>query len=217
MNKTKINSILILVVISILLINSLNSVEAISHEGTTGANAGGPSIYTKWFQDFSGLLIVSSTFANGSGCEILDVSVIVSCINPNRAFRLRVWDSDAEQYINSENEVGLGTCERRFTVVVHMDTEELTWIAKVTDETGLIVFAEIKLYYIFAEGEFYRPVVPDEEIGYTPAEHRREVLYINISYFVSIAVMILFTGIIVLQREGTGVKSFIKSKVKSNE
>lgn len=218
MKKTKKTSIMILIFVFLILISRSNSVKAITNEGTTGTNAGGPSMYTKWFDDFTGVLIVTSTFANGSGCESIDITVVVTCIEANRAFRLRIWDSDEEQFINPENEVGLGTCERRFGVNVHMDSKELTWIAMVTDETGLVFLAEVLLYFVYDIDAEYDPVIPDDDDDSISAEEQqREILYVNLSYIVTISLTVLFTGALVIQREGTGIKSLYRSKVKKSE
>lgn len=217
MKKNKTISILLLIFVSLFLLSRSNEVKAIWHEGTTGTNAGGPSIYTDWFDDYSGVLIVSSTFANGSGAEFVDITASVVCTDPNRYFRLRIWDSDAEQFIEPEKEVGLGTNERRGLAVVHMDKQQLFLKIITTDANGLAVYAEINLFFLFDEGVMYQGPITEGGESISEEEHKREILNTNLSYLVTISLTVVFTGALVIQREGTGVKSFISSKVKKHE
>lgn len=214
MKKVKKKSILILVfTVFILVLTSTNSVNAISYEGETNINSGGLCSYAKWFEDFSGVLIVTSTFRNASGIEFADITLMVVCRDPDTTFRLRVWDSDTESFLNSEREVGQGVYERRISVMAHKDQDKLIWIASATSENGLTLYAKITLVYFYDPEAMYEPIQRDAD-PLSEQDYKLEILYTNIAYIVNIFLVIIFTGALAIQREGIGVKSFLKNKIK---
>ena len=102
--------------------------------------------------------------------------------------------------------------------MIHQDTRFLTWKAIVSDEVGLIVFAELNLYFIYDPLASYRPVIRDEDQGnITPEDLKREILYVGLSYFAVFFIVLVATGMVVIQREGKGVKHFFRSKFKGEK
>jgi len=174
---------LLFVVVSLVVLSSSSYVGSLTNEGGVGINAGGPTSYPVWFKDYTGVLIVTSTFANGSGIEFADITTVVSCIETNRTFRLRIFDSDDDAYIEPDNEIGLGTKERRFSVMVHMDTNELFWTVQVTSENGLIIFAELILHYYYDPNAQYQPVDENRDL-LDPEEVAKTILGIKVNMFI---------------------------------
>jgi len=176
------------IILSVLLITKANNSSALTSEGETNPDSGGLSTYIQWFDDQSGVLIVSSTFPNDSGVMVADITVVSACINPDRVFRLRVWDSDVQGYVNSENEVGIGALERRFSIMTHRDTNELFWIVYVTSENGLKIYAQINLHYLYDPDATYRPVDEDSD-SISLEEHEKELQKVKTQRFIGSSLM----------------------------
>jgi hypothetical protein len=98
-----------------------------------------------------------------------------------------------------------------------MDKEYLIWTASVTDLSGEVIYAQLSLLYTYDESSWWRPPGDEDEESMSEEKHKLEILYVNLSYLVIIPFTIVFTGVIVIQREGTGVKHFIRSKIKGKE
>jgi len=159
--KRKQIAILILLYFT-MMIYSGTKTQAISYEGDTGDNAGGLTSYVRWFDNHSGVLIVTSNFPNNTGVDICDITIIGVCTDESTIFRLRVHDSDEDQFINPDKELGIGVKERRFSIQPHMDTNFLVWTVQAASENGLIIYAEIKLVYMYDPDTSYDPVGGEE-------------------------------------------------------
>ena len=122
---------------------------AITYEGGTAANSGGLPIYSAWFSDQSGVLIIATNYANNSGVFQADITVVVLCRNENMTFKLKVYDSDLQSYIEPQNEEGVGQKQRRFGVMPSVDAEYLYWTVTVTNLLEDVVYAKLTLVYTF--------------------------------------------------------------------
>jgi len=163
------------------------SASAITTEGTTGTNAGGLSTYWAVLGKDEGVLIVATNFANGSGIYVADITVIAIFFT-NQTFRLRVYDSDMQSYIQPENELGKESKQRRFSVAPHIDINALTWIAEVTNEDGSILYGSIKLFYTYDPNADYTPVDPSGEY-ISVEEMEAQLRKVKIERFVGSSIM----------------------------
>ena len=211
---------LVLIVIPLILIICLSSTaKAMTSEESTGVDSGGLHTYAQRFADLSGGLTVTTTAVNNSGIMEAYISATVLCMNESMNFRLRIYDSDEKKFIEVQNENGIGSAARQFKVRTHMDTKNTLWTAYVTDLTAEIFFAQISLYYTYDEDAEWVPPGEEEEQGISQEEHEKAVKIASrntgLSYLSITFVTILITGAVVIQRKGTGIKHFIKSKIKS--
>lgn len=176
---------------------------------------GGVYEYTAVFNDKSGLLTVTTIgFFNASGVSIAKMLVSAFCFE-NTTFRLKVWDSEITSFIDPNAELGVYSKSRYFTVMPNPDTKGLISCAiSVTNEHGDITFASIFIEYYYDEDIPAYLGPEDDGDTMSTEQHKLELLYTNLSYIATIAITVCITGAVVIQREGTGVKSFIKSKVK---
>jgi len=164
----------LLILIPILVIICFSStVSAMTTEQSSGVDGLGLFDYPQRFADLSGALLVTTTSVNNSGVNEVFVVVSVICMNESRNFRLRIYDSDEKQFVDINNEDGIGAKTRKFSVRVHMDSEDLLWTAFATDMTGLIIYAEISLFYIYDADAGWTPPGEEEE-GISQAEYEAE-------------------------------------------
>ncbi len=209
---------LFLIVVPLLFLICFSSTaSALSTEEGIGVDSPGLYTYVERFADLSGALTVTTTGVNNSGSDYMYITVVVICMDAERNFRLRIFDSDEDMFLEIDNENGIGAKERRWTVRPHMDKEHLIWTASVTDLSGEVIYAQLSLLYTYDESSWWRPPGDEDEESMSEEKHKQEILYTNLSYLVTIPFMIIFTGVIVIQREGTGVKHFIKSKIKEDQ
>jgi len=162
----KMNKLLILTtfLITLICITSTLNTNALTYEGSTGVDAGGLSTYMAWFNDRSGVLFVTTNFVNNSGLETADITVFAGCMDSDRVIRLRIYDSDLDEYFNPHNEDGVGSKTRKFSVNPHMDAYELEWRAEVTAPEGGEILAEIVMIYYYDPEAIYEPVVDDANV-----------------------------------------------------
>ncbi len=209
---------LLLIMIPILFLICFSSTaSALSTEEGIGVDGAGLYTYTDRFNDLSGSLSITTTNVNNSGADYMFITVFAICMDAKRTFRLRIFDSDEETYLEPDNENGVGEKERRWTVRPHMDKPALLWTASVTDLDGEIIYAQLSLFYTYDEYADYQHPGEEDEDSMSKEKYKLEILYTNLSYLITIPLMIIFTGVLVIQREGTGVKRFIKSKIKGKE
>lgn len=209
--------ILILVPLLVLLCFS-STISALSTEVGTGVDSLGLYTYVNRFSDLSGALIVTTTGVNDSGSDYMYITVVAICMAAERNFRLRIFDSDEDMFLEPNNENGIGAKERRWEVRPHMDKEHLLWTASVTDLSGEIIFAQISLLYTYDETSRWIPPGGDEgESNITPKELKLEILWVSLSYFAVFFITLVVTGLVVIQREGKGVKHFFRSKFKGEK
>ena len=154
----KMKKIFLVLIALLITFYAISSANALTYEGSTGINEGGPKIYPAWFNDDSGVLAVATLFENNSGIVYTDITVIAICVDENRAFRLRIYDSDENKYVNPEKELSIGSIERTFSVEPHIDTNELVWSAIVASEDGLTIYASITLRYVYNPDAEYERV-----------------------------------------------------------
>lgn len=210
----------LLILIPLLFLICFSSVKAMTDEEGTGADDPGLIEYVQRFDDLSGVLIVITEAQNTSGVLDIYVTAVAVCDNASRNFRLRIYDSDEKVFVDVNNEDGIGIKSRRFSVTPHPDFASLTWTAYVTDMDGEMVYAQISLQYFYDE-EYDRDEAGEEEEEGTISEEELEKAVkiasrnTGLSYLAIIFVTIIITGAVVIQRKGTGVKHFIKSKIKS--
>jgi hypothetical protein len=209
--------LLLIVVPLLFLICFSSTASALSTEEGIGVDSPGLYTYVERFADLSGALTVTTTGVNNSGSDYMYITVVVICMDAEQNFRLRIFDSDEDMFLEIDNENGIGAKERRWTVRPHMDKEHLIWTASVTDLSGEVIYAQLSLLYTYDESSWWRPPGDEDEESMSEEKHKQEILYTNLSYLVTIPFMIIFTGVIVIQREGTGVKHFIKSKIKEDQ
>lgn len=210
---------LLLIPILFLICFSSSTAKAITTEQSGGVDGLGLFDYSQRFDDLSGALLVTTTSVNNSGMNEVFIIVSVICMNESRNFRLRIYDSDVKTFIEVHNEDGIGAKTRKFSVRVHMDSENIMWSAFATDMSGEIVYAKISLFYLYDEDAGWTPPGEEEEQGISQEEHEKELKIASrntsLSYLAIIFVTIFLTGAVVIQRKGTGIKHFIKSKIKS--
>ena len=209
---------IVLVLVSIFIVLYFtSSTQALTYVGETGINSGGLITYYQWFNDYSGVLAVTTTFANNSGMEYADVTVVAICTEADRIFRLRIYDSDMDEFVDVENEVGMGAKEKRCSVQPHMDRNNLTWIVQVTDEQAEIFFAQMTFYYVYDPDAEYKRVGEEEQDKVDVEEMKKEKWKLIGAAIGGEALTILIVAIIVIQKHGPGLKSFLKSKIKGVE
>lgn len=203
----------IIVILTLFCLAQLSS--AIIIETPLVQEEGGVYEYTDVFSNQEGLLTATTIgFFNASGVSIAAMLVSAFCFE-NTTFRLRVWDSEINNFVGTDSELGIYSKTRYFVVSPNIDTKGLiSTTISVTNEKGDITFASIYIeYYYDEEIPGFDPTGEDD--GTISAEdHKKELLYTNLSYIATITITVCITGAVVIQREGTGVKSFIKSKVK---
>jgi len=210
----------ILILIPILFIICFSSTtEALTTGESTGVDGLELFSYPQRFSDYSGALLVTTTAVNNSGIMEAYISTTVICMNESRNFRLRVYDSDNKAFIDTNDEDGIGQKERRFRVRTHIDTESLLWTVYVTDMSAEIFYAQISLYYTYDEDyEYNGPDNKEEEESISQEELEKQVKIASrntsLSYLAVTSLTIVLTAAVVIQRKGTGVKAFIKSKIK---
>lgn len=210
---------LLLIVLPLILIICFSSTaKAMTSEESTGVDSGLLHTYDQRFDDLSGGLTVTTTAVNNSGIMEAYVFVTVLCMNESMNFRLRIYDGDERMFIEVQNEDGIGSAARQFTVRTHMDTKELLWTAYVTDMTAEIFFAQISLFYLYDEDAEWTPPGEVDPNSISQKEHEKQVKIetrnTSLSYLAITFLAIFITGAVVIQRKGTGVKHFIKSKIK---
>lgn len=211
----------LLILIPLLFLICFSSpVKAMTDEEGTGADDPGIIEYVQRFNDLSGYLILMTEAYNTSGVKSIYITALAICDSLNKTFKLKIYDSDEKVFVDVNNEDGIGIKSRRFSVQPHPDFESLTWTAFVTDMTTEIIYAEISLQYFYDE-EYDRDESgdEDEEDQYSEEELEKAVKIASrntgLSYLALTFVTIIITGAVVIQRKGTGVKHFIKSKIKS--
>ncbi|MCE7747113.1 MAG: hypothetical protein GPJ51_01860 [Candidatus Heimdallarchaeota archaeon] len=210
--------IIIAVMIAALLFYLIPSASAITVEENTGVDSPGLFTYSQRFADLSGSLSIATTAVNDSGMKHTYVIVSAICMDENRNFLLRIYDSDEDLFIEPNNEASIGEKFRKFTVSTHPDQTSLLWTAYITDLDAVVIYAQLSLFYFYDEGaEFVPPGEEDGEEGMSPEEVKTLLLQTNLSYIATIAITVLLTGAFVIQREGTGVKSFFKNKLKGEQ
>ena len=152
----------------------ISKVQAITSEGTNASDAGGVPVYTAFFSDQSGVLIVAPSRANDTGVLTVDITVVAVC-SDNRSFRLQVWDSDMKTFINPNNELGVKQKQRRFTFTPLRDAEYTIFQARVTNEDATISYASIELLFYFnPNADVYKPI--NSTSGYIALEeHQKEL------------------------------------------
>lgn len=158
--------------------------QAISRESPTGVDTGGLFTYVTLFEDRSGILIVTSNFVNDSGMEYADITTIAICfddysvdgIDYDREFRLRVYDSDLDEFIDIDNELGRGTKERRISVQPHRDAPFLLWTASVASNDGTEIFAEITLKYTYDQENPYERLFDETDTNVMQTTKHEEIL-----------------------------------------
>ena len=137
---------------------------ALTTEERAGVDRGGLHSYIQWFEDYSGVLIVATTHGNDTGVMAADITVTAACVNSSRNFRLRIYDSDVGEFVEADNEDGIGVKNRNFQVRVHMDSDILLWTVFVTDLSREVVYAQILLVYIYDEDAEYIPPGEDPDV-----------------------------------------------------
>jgi len=209
---------LLLIVIPLLFLICFSSTaSALSTEEGIGVDSPGLYTYVERFADLSGSLSITTTGVNNSGSDYMYITVVAICMDAERNFKLRIFDSDEDMFLETNNENGVGAKERRWEVRPHRDKSFLLWTASVTDIDAEIIYAQLSLFYTYDDTSYWRPPGAEEEESMSEEKHKREILYTNLSYLVIIPFIIILTGVIVIQREGTGLKHFIKSKIKGKE
>jgi len=210
----------ILILMPILLILCLSPIaEARTIVQSGGVDESALFTYYEWFADFSAALIITTTAVNNSGINEAWLNVVVICVNKSRNFRLRIFDDDDGKFIDVNDEDSIGSKSRKFFVDIHMDSDDLTWTAFATDMTGELTYAQISLFYLYDEeaGDFGDD--RDKENNTISQEELEKMLKIatrntSLSYLAATFLTIVLTSAIVIQRKGSGVKAFIKSKIK---
>jgi hypothetical protein len=155
---------LLLIVLPLLFLISFSSASALSTEEGIGVDSPGLYTYVERFADLSGALIVTTTGINNSGSDYMYITVVVICMDAERNFRLRIFDSDEDMFLEIDNENGIGAKERRWTVRPHMDKEHLIWTASVTDLSGEVIYAQLSLLYTYDESSWWRPPGEDDDV-----------------------------------------------------
>jgi len=188
----------ILILIPILFIICFSSTaSALTTEELTGVDNPGLHIYMQWFDDFSGVLSVATTATNNSGIMEAFIITSVLCTNANRTFRLRIYDSDEKMFIEAQNENGIGSAVRKFTVRTHRDTLKTVWTVYVTDISAEIFYAQISLLYLYDEDadDFYKGEDPEEQ-GVSQEEHDKAVKRAKLENRIAGTIM-AFLGVVV--------------------
>ena len=210
----------ILILMPILLILCLSPMaEARTIVQTGGVDESALFTYYEWFDDFSAVLVITTTAINNSGINAAWINVVVICVNKSRNFRLRIYDDDDGVFIDVNDEDSIGSKSRKFFVDIHMDSDDLTWIAFATDMTGDLIYAQISLFYLYdPDAGGFGDDKDDEEDQYSEEELKKAVKIASrntgLSYLAVTFLTIFLTGAVVIQRKGTGVKAFIKSKIR---
>ncbi len=210
---------LFLIVVPLLFLICFSSTaSALSTEEGIGVDSPGLYTYVERFADLSGALTVTTTGVNNSGSDYMYITVVVICMDAERNFRLRIFDSDEDMFLEIDNENGIGAKERRWTVRPHMDKEYLIWTASVTDLSGEVIYAQLSLLYTYDDTSYWRPPGEEGEQGnITPKDLQREILYTILCNLGVTILTIVLTGLYVIQREGKGIKHFFRSKFKGEK
>ena len=197
------------------------TVKAMSTPEGTGADDPGIIEYVQRFDDLSGVLVVMTEAHNTSGVLDIYITALVVCDNASRIFKLKIYDSDEKSFIEVNDENGIGIKSRPFSVTPHPDFESLIWTAFATDMTGEIIYAQISLQYFFDE-DYDRDEAGEEDEedddSVSKEEHEKAVKIASrntaLSYLAVTFLTIFLTVAVVIQRKGTGIKAFIKSKIR---
>jgi len=158
--------------------------QAITTEGSVASDAGGVPVYTSFFTDQKGVLIVAPSRANDTGVLTVDITVVAVCLD-NRTFRLQIWDSDMQTFVNPENELGVRQKQRRFTFTPSADAQYTIFMARLTNEDATIIYAEITLVFYFnPNADIYKPI-NDTSRYIDLAEHEKQIRELRIRNLVS--------------------------------
>ena len=147
----------------LLVIYFSSTANAMTTEHGTGVDKDGLHTYLLRFEDNSGALILSTQFVNDSGVDHTFVTVVAIYMDETMNFRLRIYDSDEDKFIDPQNEDGIGVKVRSCTISPHLDKAGLLWTAYVTDMSGETSYAQLSLWYTYVEG-----VVPPDPSGEDP-------------------------------------------------
>ena len=164
----------VLLLLILFLVCFSTTASALTTEERAGVDRGGLHSYIQWFEDYSGVLIVATTHVNDSGVMAADITVTAACVNSSRNFRLRIYDSDVGEFIEADNEDGIGVKNRNFQVRVHMDSDILLWTVFVTDLSREVVYAQILLLYIYDPDAEYIPSGEEDDDSISKEEHEKE-------------------------------------------
>ena len=166
----------LLILIPLLFLICFSSpVKAMTEEEGTGADDPGLIEYVQRFNDLSGYLILITEAYNTSGVKSIYITALAICDNLNRTFKLKIYDSDEQAFIEFSNENGIGIKSRRLSVTPHPDFESLTWTAFATDMTGEIIYAQISLQYFYDE-EYERDESGEEDPEDTVSKEEHDKL-----------------------------------------
>ena len=212
---------LLILIPSLLFLICFNpTVKAMSTPEGTGADDPGIIEYVQRFDDLSGVLVVMTEAHNTSGVLDIYITALVVCDDANRIFKLKIYDSDEKSFIDVNDEDGIGIKSRPFSVTPHPDFESLIWTAVATDIEGILIYAQISLQYFYDE-EYDRDEAGDDDEdddSISKEEHEKAVKKASrntaLSYLTVTFIAIILTGAVVIQRKGTGIKAFIKSKIR---
>jgi len=166
-------SSLISIFLIVLCVSSLTS--AIILEVPLDYGDGGVFDYQEIFFNERGVLSVTTVgFFNGSGVGIAEMIITANNFD-NDTFRLKIFDSEIEAYVDSTNELGLYSKTRKVIVSPNPDTVGAMFcIISVTNEPGDITYASIYLEYYYSEESYYIP--PWEEDDYISLEDYQKAL-----------------------------------------
>lgn len=166
-------SSIIVVLLTVICVSSLTS--AIILEVPLDYGDGGVFDYQSVFFNQRGVLSVTTVgFFNGSGVSIAEMIISANSFD-NISFRLKIFDSEIESYVDPNNELGLYSKTRKAIVSPNVDTKgEIYCILSVTNEPGDITYASIYLEYYYSEESYYIP--PWAEDDYISLEDHRKAL-----------------------------------------
>lgn len=166
-------SLLLGVLLTVICVSSLTS--AIILEVPLDYGDGGVFDYQDVFFNERGVLSVTTVgFFNGSGVSIAEMIISANSFD-NISFRLKIFDSEIESYVDPNNELGLYSKTRKAIVSPNPDSKGAIYcIVSVTNEPGDIVYASIYLEYYYSEESYYIP--PWAEDDYISLEDYRKAL-----------------------------------------
>ena len=207
--------ILIILPLLLLVIYFSSTANAMTTEHGTGVDKDGLHTYLLRFEDNSGALILSTQFVNDSGVDHTFVTVVAIYMDETMNFRLRIYDSDEDKFIDPQNEDGIGVKVRSCTVYPHLDKSGLLWTVYVTDMSGETIYAQLSLWYTYVEG-----VAPPDPKGeedpnsISIEQHKKDIRNIVLSFVIVIPLVFVFTGLFIIQTKGSGVRALFRSKFK---
>lgn len=164
----------LIVFLSIILVEDCETCNTQAMSGEADYYDEGLQMYSKVFFKGTntsqyGILVISCDFPNNTESYNVETVVHASTYTNGEIdlvpFKLKVWDSQGSgvnpgvaQYINPNNELGVGQLTRSFSLMIHTDYNEGKCIfrAEVWDEEEVNLFADLTLIWEYGDSP-YKP------------------------------------------------------------